>query len=89
MNFHSRHHTIFKPDEPFCISPLKTMPSELRRVPKPVKLFAVQPARVAGQFAVAADDAVAGNHDRHLVLPVGGGNGADGFGLPKRCACSL
>ena len=43
------------------------------------RLFAVQAACVAGQLAVAADDAVAGNQDGHFVLPVGGSNGADGF----------
>ena len=43
------------------------------------RLFAVQAACVAGQLAITADDAVAGNQDGHFVLPVGGGNGADGF----------
>ena len=47
------------------------------------RLFAVQTACVAGQFAVAADDTVAGNQDRHFVLPVCSGNGANGFGITQ------
>lgn len=47
------------------------------------RLFAVQTACVAGQFAVTTDNTVAGNQDRHLVLPVCSGNGADGFRITQ------
>ena len=47
------------------------------------RLFAVQTACVAGQFAITADNAVTGNQDRHLVLPVCSGNGADGFRITQ------
>ena len=47
------------------------------------RLFAVQTACVAGQLAVTADNAVAGNQDGHFVLPVGSGNGTNGFRITQ------
>ena len=41
-------------------------------------LFALQAAAVAGEAAVFADDAVAGNEDGEAVGTVGGGHGAHG-----------
>lgn len=46
-------------------------------------LFAMQPACIPRQAAIAANHAVAGDHDRNGVAPIGGAHGADGFFVAK------